>query len=70
MANNCKIYTFKLCPVSTVISLYTFAVYLNFDPIGISRAQKLKMKNKKIMYFRHYVPWTKIPDNMTNLFCG
>ena len=22
------------------------------------------MKPKKIMYFRHYVLWTKIPDNM------
>ena len=27
MANTCKIYTSKLCPVSTVISLYIFAVH-------------------------------------------
>ena len=39
-------------------------IYLNFDPKGVSRAQKLKMKHKKITYFRHYVPWTKIPDDM------
>ena len=33
MANTCKVYTFYMCPVSTVISLYIFAVlfeeYLN-----------------------------------------
>ena len=39
-------------------------IYLNFDPMGCSRAQKLKIKHIKIRYFRHYVPWTKIPDNM------
>jgi len=31
--------------------------------MGVSRAQKLKMKHEKITYFRHYVPWTKIPDD-------
>jgi hypothetical protein len=39
-------------------------MYLNFDPMAISRARKLKMKHEKITYFRHYVPWTKIPDEM------
>ena len=29
MANTCKIYIFELCPVSTVISLYIFAVCFN-----------------------------------------
>ena len=38
--------------------------YLNFDPGGVSRAWKLKMKHEKITYFRHYVPWTKIPEDM------
>ena len=42
--------------------------YFNFDPTGISKAQKLKMKHQKITYFRQYVPWTKIPDNMKRFY--
>ena len=38
-----------------------WSTYLNFDPMGVSRAQKLKMKHEKITYFRHHVPWTKNP---------
>ena len=39
-------------------------IYLNFDHMGVSSAQKLKMKHEKITYFRHYVNRTKIPDDM------
>ena len=39
-------------------------IYLNFDHMGVSSAQKLKMKHEKIAYFRHYVNRTKIPDDM------
>ena len=43
-------------------------IYLNFDPMGVSRAHILKMKHKKITYIHHYVPWTKIPDDMNKSF--
>ena len=43
-------------------------VYLNFDPMGVSSAHKLKMKHKKIMYFHHYVPWTEITDDMNSSY--
>ena len=45
-------------------------MYLNFDLMGVSRAQKLKVKHWKIMYFRHYVPWMKIPDDMNKVILG
>ena len=35
-----------------------------FWPYGRLKGLKLKMKHKKITYFRHYIPWTKIPDDM------
>ena len=36
--------------------------------LAIPRAQKLKMKHRKITYFRHHVSWTKIPDDMNKSF--
>ena len=30
MANTCKVYTFYMCPFSTVISLYIFAVCVDY----------------------------------------
>ena len=48
---------------------------LNFDPMGFSRAQKLKMKHQKISYFRHYVhvqnrrrTWTSLKTGWNNDF--
>ena len=34
-------------------------IYLNFDPMGFSRARKFKKKHKKIT-------WTKIPDGLNS----
>jgi len=31
-------------------------IYSNFDPMGVSRNQKLKMRLRKISYFCHNVP--------------
>ena len=38
-------------------------IYLTFYHMGVPRAQKLKMKGQKILYFRHY---EKLLDNMNN----
>ena len=48
--------------------IWRLAKDLNFDPMGISRAKKLKMEHKKNTYFHHYVPWTKISDDMNKSF--
>ena len=45
-------------------------IYLKFDPMGVSRAQKFKIKHRKITYFCHYVPWTKIPVDMNKSLEG
>ena len=39
-------------------------IYLNFDPMGISRARKLKMKHQQISYFHHYIHGRKFLDDM------
>ena len=43
-------------------------IYPKFDPMGISRAQKQKMKPPKISYFRHFVHGRKLPDDMIKSF--
>ena len=39
-------------------------IYLNFDPMGVSRARNLQLKHQKIFYFRHFVHGRKLPDDM------
>ena len=39
-------------------------IYPNFDPKGVLRAQKYKMKTPKILWFRHFVHRRKLQDDM------
>ena len=63
MGDNDKSRLFSMVQIDNLRTIKTL-FYLNFDPGGVSRARKLKMKHEKITNFRHYVPWTIILEDM------